>query len=212
MLLQRRLIDLPEHARTPEENAFLKLQGRKEIIEEQLRSLVNRRDELAGNLDGRTGADREGIEARLRSLDAQIQATETELNSVTKDVAQAATPSFAETVRTVYQGYNSSDLVGAGFSGAGIMFALFIPLIVRTFRRRRWVRPGTGSTQAPAIGNDRIERMEMAIDSIAVEMERVSENQRFMTRLMTETQLAGTIAAVRGSTEAAKVAAEHSNG
>jgi hypothetical protein len=54
--------------------------------------------------------------------------------------------------------------------------------------------------------------MEMAIDSIAVEMERVSENQRFMTRLMTETQLAGTIAAVRGSTEAAKAAAENSNG
>jgi hypothetical protein len=52
----------------------------------------------------------------------------------------------------------------------------------------------------------------MAIDSIAVEMERVSENQRFMTRLLTETQLAGTIAAVRGSTEAAKAAAEGSHG
>jgi hypothetical protein len=32
-----------------------------------------------------------------------------------------------------------------------------------------------------------------------------------MTRLMTETQLAGTIAAVRGSTEAARVAAEKSS-
>jgi hypothetical protein len=211
-MLQRRLIDFKEHPRTAAENAFLSLQARKEILEDQLRSLSNRRDELANNLDGRTGADKEGVEARLRSLDAQIQATDTELGSVTKDLAQAAVPSYAESVQRIYEGFNRGDVVGAGFAGAGIMFALFIPLIYRTFRRRRWVPPGTSSTQTSAIGGERIERMEMAIDSIAVEMERVSENQRFMTRLMTETQLAGTIAAVRGSTEAARAAAENSNG
>lgn len=32
----------------------------------------------------------------------------------------------------------------------------------------------------------RLERMEQAIDSIAVEMERVSEGQRFTTKLLTE--------------------------
>ena len=210
-MLQRRLLDFKEHPRTAAENAFLTLQARKEILEDQLRSLNNRRDELAGNLDGRTGADKEGIESRLRSLDAQIQATDTELNSVTKDLAQAAVPSYAESVQTIYRGYDDGEMVAAGFAGAGIMLALFLPLIYRTFRRRRWVPAGTTSTQA-ALGTERIERMEAAIDSIAVEMERVSENQRFMTRLMTETQLAGTIAAVRGSTEAAKAAAEKSHG
>jgi hypothetical protein len=33
---------------------------------------------------------------------------------------------------------------------------------------------------------DRLERMEHAIDSIAVEVERVSESQRFVTKLMAE--------------------------
>ena len=32
----------------------------------------------------------------------------------------------------------------------------------------------------------RMERMEQALDSIAIEVERISENQRFTTRLLTE--------------------------
>ena len=213
MLLQQRLIEFREHQRTPAEEAYLKLQARREVMSNQLEELVERRDDLANDIARRSGADREGIEARLRSLDIQIQAAETDLNAVTKDVANAATASVADNVATYHRGFGDEDMVGAGFAGAGIMFALFIPLIWRTIRRRRYVPPGTNTTgSTPAIPNERIERMEMAIDSIAVEMERVSENQRFMTRLMTETQLAGTIAAVRGSTEAARMAAEKSNG
>jgi hypothetical protein len=213
MLLQQRLIEFKEHQRTPAEEAYLKLQARREVMSDQLEELVERRDDLANDIARRSGADREGIEARMRALDTQIQAAEADLAAVTKEVANAATPSVADHVHTVYRGFSDDDMVGAGFAGAGIMFALFIPLIWRTFRRRRHVPPGTNTTGAtPAIGSERIERMEMAIDSIAVEMERVSENQRFMTRLMTETQLAGTIAAVRGSTEAARMAAEKSNG
>ena len=55
---------------------------------------------------------------------------------------------------------------------------------------------------------ERLERIEQAVDSIAIEVERVSENQRFMTRLMTETQLGDTIKDVRKSAELAKSAAE----
>src|SRR5689334_2710850 len=124
-MMQNRVIEFKEHARTPEENAFLKLQARKEILEDQLRSLTNRRDELAGNLEGRSGADKEGIEARVRSLDAQIQATEAELNTATKEAATAAVPSYAESVQRIYEGFDEGDMFGAGFGGAAIMFALF---------------------------------------------------------------------------------------
>jgi len=212
MLLQQRLFDFHENARTPDELAYLKLQARQEVLSNQLEQLTNRRDNLVEDIGQRTGADREGVEARVRALDGQIQQAEADLNAVTKEVASAAPASLADHVVEHYRGYGDEDLVGAGFAGAGIMFALFIPLIYRMFRRRRWVPAGTTTLQTQAIGGERIERMEMAIDSIAVEMERVSENQRFMTRLMTETQLAGTIAAVRGSTEAAKMAADKANG
>lgn len=196
-----------------EELAFLRLKSKQEVLSNQVRELTEKRDELAGDMRERNGVDLEGAQSRLKSLDAQLQQAEADLNAVTREMASAAPASMSESVRTIYRGYGDEDLVGAGFGGAGIMFALFLPLLYRTFRRRRYVPPGTTTTgSTPAIGSERIQRMEMAIDSIAVEMERVSENQRFMTRLLTETQLAGTIAAVRGSTEAARMAAEKSNG
>jgi hypothetical protein len=212
-MLQQRLINFEEHTRTPDETAYLKLQARQEVLSNQLEHLTDRRDNLANDIGQRTGADREGVEARLRQLDGQIQQTESDLASVTKDLAAAAPASLADHVVTRWRGYGEENVIAAGFGGAGIMFALFLPFIWRMFRRRRYVAPGSAhSTQVPALGAERIDRIEQAIDSIAVEVERVSENQRFMTRLMTETQLAGTIAAVRGSAEAAKVAAEKANG
>jgi len=90
---------------------------------------------------------------------------------------------------------------------AGVFLATMLIAVPAAVRRakRRWLResPSAGTTSIGA-GNQRLERIEQAVDTIAVEIERVSENQRFMTRLMTETQLAGTIAAVRSSADAAK--------
>jgi hypothetical protein len=40
--------------------------------------------------------------------------------------------------------------------------------------------------KVPAESAERMERLERAIDSIAVEVERISENQRFVTRLLAE--------------------------
>ena len=212
MLMPQRTETTVPANRSPDELAYLKLKSRQDVLNNQVRELTEKRDELAGNMSDRSGVDLEGAQNRLKALDAQLQQAEADLNAVTKEMAAAAPAELSYETRTVYRGFDDGDMVGAGFGGAAIMFALFIPLIYRTFRRLRWVPAGTTSKQNPAIGGERIERMEMAIDSIAVEMERGSENQRFMTRLMTETQLAGTIAAVRGSTEAAKAAAENSNG
>lgn len=43
-----------------------------------------------------------------------------------------------------------------------------------------------GPTKLPAEVLARLERMEQAIDSIAVEVERISEGQRFTTKLLAE--------------------------
>lgn len=42
-----------------------------------------------------------------------------------------------------------------------------------------------------AIDNPRMERMEQAIDAMALEIERISESQRFMTRLLSERAAGG---------------------
>jgi hypothetical protein len=43
-----------------------------------------------------------------------------------------------------------------------------------------------GGRQGSAITDARFERMEQAVESIAIEMERVSEGQRFVTKLLSE--------------------------
>jgi hypothetical protein len=83
---------------------------------------------------------------------------------------------------------------------------------MRRFFRRRYggnrMNMGSPTQQNVIQSNERLDRIEQAVDTIAVEIERVSENQRFMTRLMTETQLGSTINDVRKSAELAKSAAE----
>ena len=63
--------------------------------------------------------------------------------------------------------------------------AIFFPL-VRAYARR--LEQDTSNRPAPLPGDLtlRLERMEQAIDSIAIEVERISEGQRFVTRLLAE--------------------------
>ena len=71
-----------------------------------------------------------------------------------------------------------------------IIFVSSIPIIAiglplaRAFARRLDQRPVGAAVPADVVM--RLERMEHAIDSIAVEVERISEGQRFTTKLLTE--------------------------
>ncbi len=51
---------------------------------------------------------------------------------------------------------------------------------------RAWARRLDKSPNVPSEITDRLERMEQAIDTIAVEVERISEGQRFTTKLLSE--------------------------
>ena len=62
--------------------------------------------------------------------------------------------------------------------------ALGIP-IIRAFTRRFVDRPPV----APAISADvqnRLERIEQAVEAVAIEVERISESQRYLTKVMAE--------------------------
>ncbi len=65
-----------------------------------------------------------------------------------------------------------------------VFIALGIP-IIRALSRRFVDRPAP----APVISGEvtqRLERIEQAVDSIAIEVERISEAQRFTTKLLTQ--------------------------
>jgi hypothetical protein len=77
---------------------------------------------------------------------------------------------------------------GGQIAGLSIVFTLFVlgPVALAVARNiwRRSSRPVT-----PPGWNDsaqRLERLEQAVDTIAIEIERISEGQRFMTKIMTQ--------------------------
>lgn len=68
-----------------------------------------------------------------------------------------------------------------------IILVIGLPLV--RARVRRWEREGARPDLAPG-ATDRLERMEVTLDAVALEIERISENQRFTTRLLSEGQVA----------------------
>jgi hypothetical protein len=72
---------------------------------------------------------------------------------------------------------------------AGASTAILFP-VVRAYSRRMERDAG----RPPVLPTDlslRLERMEQAIDSIAIEVERISEGQRFTTKLLAERNNSG---------------------
>jgi biopolymer transport protein ExbB/TolQ len=63
--------------------------------------------------------------------------------------------------------------------------------------RERAIRAEARVAQAPGGGDDRLERVEQAVDAIALEVERMSEGQRFVTRLLAERAEGASDAAAR---------------
>ena len=169
------------------------LRERREEISNQLQSATGRRNELAESIRKAEGADREGLEARLRLLDQRILQLETDLE-VTGQAVRAA-PGLSGDVTTYTTtasgggdfGMLSSDQV----TGISIVFtiAVLMPMAIGVARLmwRRAIAPARPSGPDAAT-TQRLERMEQGIDGIATEIERVSEAQRFLTRLLAESR------------------------
>ena len=69
------------------------------------------------------------------------------------------------------------------------VIALGIPLI-RAFTRRFVDRPPVAPV-LPVNVENRLERIEQAVEAVAIEVERISESQRYLTKLMAEPRLPG---------------------
>ena len=63
------------------------------------------------------------------------------------------------------------------------LLAIGVP-IARAYARR--IEKSSGAATVPPDVAARLERMEQSIDSIAVEIERISEGQRFTTKLLSD--------------------------
>ncbi len=81
---------------------------------------------------------------------------------------------------------NSAIVALAGIIGGVILLGFFMQAVVTIWTKRH--KPDGQQLHAGALGevSDRLDRIEHAIDAMAVEVERISEGQRFTTRLLSE--------------------------
>jgi hypothetical protein len=77
----------------------------------------------------------------------------------------------------------SGILVPLGFFAMVTVVTVGMPL-ARAYAKR--MESGGGRPAVPPDVTARLERMEQAIDSIAIEIERISEGQRFTTKLLSD--------------------------
>lgn len=80
-------------------------------------------------------------------------------------------------------------VIGDPFLVPIVMFGSIPVIVIGLPIARAYARRIERRDTAPKIPNDvtaRLERMEQAIDSIAIEVERISEGQRFTTKLLSE--------------------------
>lgn len=168
------------------------LQARKDELSRLLRSADSRRKEVQRDLRAAVaGPDRAGLEQRLGVLDARIARLESEIDANNSQLASLdATRLTTTTAPPPRPVPRSSNRAGPGVAPFLAIILVIVLARAGAFRRGRFWRRGWGDDVAPADPDttQRLERMEQAMEAIAIEVERISEGQRFVTRLMSEGQ------------------------
>jgi hypothetical protein len=154
-------------------------------LRDQLEGLQDQRRELSRQLQDPmvTGADRAGLEGHIAELDARISAIDKQIAAADAEVAKAAAVPGAVVPDPPYVRQGPPEEVFV-LSGIFIVVVLF-PLTI-AYARRLWRRGAVAVSAIPHELMDRLTRLDQAVDSIAVEVERIGEGQRFVTRVLAE--------------------------
>ncbi len=165
------------------------LRARGRELSNQLRSAQGRRDDLARQLrSAQDGVSRTGIEQRMQVLDGRLAQIEADIATNGQRLASAPAGLLASSSS---EGTPSrTDRTGPFSSGqltaVSIVFTLAVLMPIALSMARAIFKRSTVQKPSPQVleSADRIERMEQAIDAIAVEIERISEGQRFVTQTL----------------------------
>jgi len=153
-----------------------------ERLSEQLASVELARNELIEQLPATTGPHKAGLEAGVQGLGQQMRVLETELANLDRLLAVA--PRAEQIATTEPPRSWEPPLTRGQTTAVSIVFTLFVlfPLAIAA-ARTIWKR-GSAAPKLPEATSKRLERIEQAVDSIAIEVERISEGQRFVSRLL----------------------------
>jgi uncharacterized coiled-coil protein SlyX len=161
----------------------------------QLAEVQAQRDQIASQLQNPmvTGANRAGLERRIEQLDNRIASLDGRIAELDGAVARAGAqggrgggPVIG--VRPPGEFGRGADQPPPGLVIGGLfMLCVMLPLSI-AYARRIWHRGATAVGSLPKEIAERLSRMDQNLDTIALEVERIGEGQRFLTRAYAEQQ------------------------
>lgn len=177
------------------------LKARREELSNQLVSVDGRRSKLMSQLrqtEDPTAV--KGLQERLALLDQRQLQLEGDLAVTGRQLSSVPAGMVAGTgIASNIAGFSSGQALA--LSIVTVIFVL-APLAIG-LARTLWKRASRPALPT-AVFNEaaqRLERLEGAVDTIAIEIERISEGQRFVTKLLSESQPAQRLGAGQQSAE-----------
>ena len=177
-------------------------------LREELQDAASRRRTVSDQLRSTDSKARPGLEERLGVLDARIVAIEKDITATGAQLRSAPPALLAGTVdpSQVDPGRIAGQIAGDLVPIVAILsIFVFLPFTIAV-SRFIWRR----STSAPRAAvadhatQQRLEQLQQSMDTIAIEVERISEGQRFVTKIMSERAIgAGAAEPLRAPNKAA---------
>jgi len=154
-------------------------------LNNQLDELKSTRGEITSQLEDVSAGspERKPLQTRMTDIDSRITTVDQMLASNATDISKAAAipGAVVEPPRVINEGPPQDAYALGGI----FMLVVLLPISV-AFARRIWRRSAAAVAAFPREIGERLLRMEQALEATAVEVERIGEGQRFLTRLFTE--------------------------
>jgi septal ring factor EnvC (AmiA/AmiB activator) len=173
---------------TSPSDVYQGLRAQRRELARQLEWLEEKRGELQGQLQepGVAGANLKGLEQRMADLDSRIAAIDKQMGATEAELSRAAAVPGAMSEEPAVMGIGRAGPPEEAYVLGGIfMFIVLLPLSV-ALARRIWRRGATAIASIPKELSAQLARLEQAIESIAIEVERIGEGQRFMSKVVAE--------------------------
>jgi len=183
-------VEVPTGPTRPITNAEIQVVRRQRSeMSRQLNSARDRREELLDELRTAPVGTEEGLRQHLQVVNDRIVAIENDLEASGRTLRSGQVPVAMTIVPP--RDFGSLGPEAAAARGVAISGMVLIPLLlgfmVLKWRRRR--RGAARQSHSAEQHDLRMERLEQAVDAIALEVERVGESQRYQSKVLAEANL-----------------------
>ena len=165
---------------------YAALRAQRRVLSEQLERLEDERGNLSGRIAEQPapGVERQGLEQRIVNVDQRIVEVSQQLAATDREVARVAgIPGAA--VEPPPPPDTDGPAEAVAIIGVAFTALVLFPLAI-AHSRRIWRRTAKAVIALPTELAERFARLEQTVESVAIEVERISEGQRFVTKVMAE--------------------------